>query len=476
MRWSRRAASNAAWRRSSPSSTRVARFGFTAPELSRMKLNLQRGLERAVVEKDKSPSGPLADEFVRNFIQDEPIPGIVYEYGLNQRFLPEITLAEVNAVAKDWMPDRNRLVAISAPESDRASLPNEVEAGRRDQRGQRRERLTAYVDTTSNAAAARAPPAAGSRRHHVDQRRAGHHRMEAVQRRPRRAQADDVQAGRDPVSGRQPGRHVARERRGLHPGRNRRRGHRARRSRRLQPTRSGEGSRRHDGVGAEPTSATTEEGLAGGAARKDLETMFQLIYLTFTAPRADPVAFGVLTDQLKVTLANQQAQPDAVFDQALDAALSQNHLRAQPLTPATRRSDEPRQVAGVLQGPLRRCERLHLRLRRQLRSRDHEAAGRAIPGQPAVAAPERGREGRRHPSSGGRRREAGEERHRPAEPGQHRLQRAVPERRAASSDRHGHGAIRSPATCSARCARTWAAPTASAWCRASRSVRRRSIA
>ena len=96
---------------------RVERFGFTAPELARMKLNLQRGLERAVVEKDKSPSGPLADEFIRNFIQDEPIPGIVYEYGLNQRFLPEITLAEVNAVAKTFMPDRNRLVAISAPEA-----------------------------------------------------------------------------------------------------------------------------------------------------------------------------------------------------------------------------------------------------------------------------------------------------------------------------------------------------------------------
>ena len=47
-----------------------------------------------MIEKDKSASGPLADEFVRNFIQAEPIPGIVYEYGLNQRFLPEITLAE----------------------------------------------------------------------------------------------------------------------------------------------------------------------------------------------------------------------------------------------------------------------------------------------------------------------------------------------------------------------------------------------
>jgi zinc protease len=42
-----------------------------------------------------------------------------------------------------------------------------------------------------------------------------------------------------------------------------------------------------------------------------------------------------MTDQLKVTLANRQLQPDTVFDQALDAALSQNHLRAQPLTPAT---------------------------------------------------------------------------------------------------------------------------------------------
>ena len=62
--------------------------------------------------------------------------------------------------------------------------------------------------------------------------------------------------------------------------------------------------------------------------------MFQLVYLTFTAPRADPVAFGVLIDQLKVTLANQSAMPDTVFDEALDAALSQNHLRAQPLTPA----------------------------------------------------------------------------------------------------------------------------------------------
>jgi len=94
---------------------RVARFGFTATELDRQARGQQRALENAAVEKNKSPSGPLADEFIRNFLQGEPIPGIVYEYALNQRFLPEITLAEINALAKDWAPDRNRVVAIIAP-------------------------------------------------------------------------------------------------------------------------------------------------------------------------------------------------------------------------------------------------------------------------------------------------------------------------------------------------------------------------
>src|SRR5204862_995821 len=79
---------------------------------------------------------------------------------------------------------------------------------------------------------------------------------------------------------------------------------------------------------------TTEEGLAGGSSRRDLETMFQLIYLRFTAPRADPVAFGVLKDQLKVALANQRSMPETVFDQTLSAPLPQNPPRAQPLTPA----------------------------------------------------------------------------------------------------------------------------------------------
>ncbi len=62
--------------------------------------------------------------------------------------------------------------------------------------------------------------------------------------------------------------------------------------------------------------------------------MFQLIYLTFTQPRADAEAFRAMTGQLTAGLANRQAQPDTAFEDTLTAALTQNHLRAQPMTPA----------------------------------------------------------------------------------------------------------------------------------------------
>ena len=313
--------------------TRVARFGFTEPELARMKLNLQRGLERAVVEKDKSPSGPLADEFIRNFIQDEPIPGIVYEYGLNQRFLPEITLAEVNAVAKDWMPERNRVVAITAPEGDKASLPNEVTLtgviGTTNAAG-----LTAYVDTTSNKPLLARPPAAGAVASTASTDAIGITEWRLsngvrVVLKPTTFKQDEIlfravspggtslASDEDFIAAETADAVIA------------------------QGGLSGFSRLDLEKVLAGTTASVradigdTEEGLAGGAARKDLETMFQLIYLTFTAPRADPVAFGVLTEQLKVTLANRQAQPDELFNQAVDAAVSQNHPRALPLTPAS---------------------------------------------------------------------------------------------------------------------------------------------
>lgn len=308
---------------------RVARFGFTATELDRQGRDLQRFLENAAVEKNKSPSGPLADEFIRNFLQGEPIPGIVYEYALNQRFLPEITLAELNALAREWMPDRNRVVAISAPEKDRATLPDAAKmtaviaatSGKP---------LTAYVDTVSTQPLLAPLPSAGRVATTSTNEPLGITEWRLsngvrVVLKPTTFKEDEILF------------------RAISPG-----GTSLASDRDFIPAETADEVIAQGGLGklrsldlnkvlagrsvsVRADIGETEEGLGGGSSRKDLETMFQLIYLTFTAPRPDPVAFGVFKEQLKVALANQDALPDTAFDDALNAALTQNHVRAQPL-------------------------------------------------------------------------------------------------------------------------------------------------
>ena len=87
---------------------RVARFGFTAAELARQKVIVARSLERAVAERDNQQSADLAAEYSRNYLEGEPIPGIAYEQALYDRFLPGITLDEINALARTWAPASSR--------------------------------------------------------------------------------------------------------------------------------------------------------------------------------------------------------------------------------------------------------------------------------------------------------------------------------------------------------------------------------
>jgi zinc protease len=311
---------------------RVARFGFTATELDRTKLNLQRSLERAVVEKDKSPSGPLADEFVRNFIHNEPIPGIVYEFGLIQRFLPQITLAEVNSLAKEWVPDRNRLVVVSAPEKARASLPSDAKLAAVIAAASGAP-LTAYVDTVSTQPLLANLPSPGTIATTSTNEALGITEWTLsngvrVVLKPTTFKQDEilfraVSPGGTSVASDQDYIPAVTADQVIPQG-----GLGSLRNVDLDKILAGRS------VSVRSDISETEEGLGGGASRKDLETMFQLVYLTFTAPRADPVAFRVLTEQWKVALANRAELPDTVFAEALTAALSQNHLRAQPMTTA----------------------------------------------------------------------------------------------------------------------------------------------
>jgi zinc protease len=75
-----------------------------------------------------------------------------------------------------------------------------------------------------------------------------------------------------------------------------------------------------------------EVGVNGQASVKDLQTLFELIYLRFTAPRADPDAFAAVQNRMRSGLANRDANPAVVFNDAFTRIMTQGHPRSRPLT------------------------------------------------------------------------------------------------------------------------------------------------
>ncbi len=83
---------------------RARQFGFSAAELDRAKKNMLRNFERAYNERDKSESASYAAEYIRNFLEQETIPGIENEFKYLKEFLPGISLEELNRFARDTIP------------------------------------------------------------------------------------------------------------------------------------------------------------------------------------------------------------------------------------------------------------------------------------------------------------------------------------------------------------------------------------
>ena len=106
---------------------RVARFGFVESELDRLKVSRMRSLERASAERDNRRSSLLAAQYIGNFLRGAPVPSLDMQLELATRFLPEITVEELNSLAADWIPEANRVVVVAAPEKEGLELPDEAQ-------------------------------------------------------------------------------------------------------------------------------------------------------------------------------------------------------------------------------------------------------------------------------------------------------------------------------------------------------------
>ena len=93
---------------------RARKYGFTQSELERARKNVMRNVERAYAEREKTDSGAYAAEYIRNFLDAEPIPGVAHEYETMRELMPGISLEEMNRFARDKVPqDAPRLVVYT---------------------------------------------------------------------------------------------------------------------------------------------------------------------------------------------------------------------------------------------------------------------------------------------------------------------------------------------------------------------------
>jgi zinc protease len=308
---------------------RIDRYGFTAGELERQKVDVLRDLERAAREKDKAHAAGYADEMVRNFLKAESMPGIDAELAMTKEFLPTITVAEMNRVASEWIADKNRVLVVQAPES--APTPSESELRTLFAKTEAAP-IGPYVDKVGAGPLIGALPKPGKIVKESQIKELGLTEWKLsngvrVLIKPTDFKNDEVL-----MHARSPGGHsrtpdadfeAATYAAGVIGS-------------------SGVGSfgptelrkaLAGKAVGVQPYIDELEEGVRGQASPDDLETMFQLVYLTLTAPRKDEALFAAFKAQLAEQLERRLAEPEAEFADKWQLTYYHNHPRRRPPDP-----------------------------------------------------------------------------------------------------------------------------------------------
>lgn len=309
---------------------RVRRFGFTQTELNRAKVNLLRGMEIAYNERDNTESALYADEYVRHVLQNETVPGITFEYELTRSVLPVISLDEVNALADHFMTTENRVISISGPENEDQPLPSEAEVAAVFERiniaG-----LTPYEDSIDDGPLLPVIPDAGTIVDESSYPDTGITRWTLsngirIVLKPTDFKNDEILLRGSSAGGTS----LAADESfissllavqvvslsgvgGFNPIT-------------LRKKLTGKA------VSVSPFISSLSQGFSGSASPDDLETLFQLLYLYATAPRADSELFQSYMTRMNSLLIAQEASPNRAYSDTLSSVLSRYHFRARPIT------------------------------------------------------------------------------------------------------------------------------------------------
>jgi zinc protease len=310
---------------------RAQQFGFLQSELDRARANTLRDFEHANAERDKSLSSGFAEEYVRNFLHHEPIPGIATEARLAAELLPAVTVAEVNAALSSWVTGVKPIVLVQEPK--KTGTPTATETGLLAalDRASRASIVAYWENVSSEGLVTNLRPAGTivSRKAHAPVGVTEWKLSNGVRVliKPTDFKADEILLGAYANGGTSlasdkdlPSASFAAQITGVSGVGN---FNRADLSRKL----SGKS------VGLQTSVAETIEELSGRTTPQDLETLLLLIYLEFTAPRYDSAAIAAYQRNVLSVAGDRGASPDEVFRDTMQVTMSQHDPRARPLTP-----------------------------------------------------------------------------------------------------------------------------------------------
>ena len=310
---------------------RARRFGFTESEYARARANYLQSLESAYNEREKTKHGSYVREYVQNFLNGEPIPGIEAEYAMMNQLAPNIPLQAMNMVMQQLVPDSNQVVIIAGPAKEGLKYPTKEEVINL-LKGMKDLDLQAYVDKVSDEPLMKEAPKGGKIISEKEGDIYGSTKLVlsngvTVYVKKTDFKADEIRMKGTSLGGKS-----------IFPDKDALNfavmdnviavgglGNFSQVD--LTKVLAGKKVSVNAGLGA------TTENVFGTCSPKDFETMMQLTYLTFTTPRKDAEAFESFKNRMKAQLESAQANPLSSINDSLQKAMYNNHPRVVMMKP-----------------------------------------------------------------------------------------------------------------------------------------------
>jgi len=106
---------------------RAKRGGFTEAEYERYKQEYLSRLDAQFEARDKVQNTRYVNEYVRHFLDNEPVPGIEWMHQNMKQVVPMLPLEAVNQTFPELISDKNRAIALFMPDKEGLQYPTKEE-------------------------------------------------------------------------------------------------------------------------------------------------------------------------------------------------------------------------------------------------------------------------------------------------------------------------------------------------------------